>query len=130
MSFHSPSSSSDKDLYQHLQSLNLTFRASQINYNSIAVIADGSVKKSHIVIAAAYVWSDNVVTKELQINSINVTSLEAKLMAICTGLIPAMEIDDIHNITIITDSITVAKKILEFKVDLLQNMFLPLVSAI
>ena len=130
MSFHSPSSFSDKDLYQHLQSLNLTFRASQINYNSIAVIADGSVKKSHIVIAAAYVWSDNVVTKELQINSINVTSLEAKLMAICTGLIPAMEIDDIHNITIITDSITVAKKILEFKVDLLHNMFLPLVSAI
>jgi len=71
-----------------------------------------------------------VVTKELQINSINVTPLKAKLMAICTGLIPAMEIDDIHDITVITDSITAAKKILESKVDLLQNMFLLLASAI
>jgi len=41
-----------------------------------------------------------------------------------------MEIDDIHNITIITDSITAARKILESKVDSLQNMFIPLASAI
>jgi len=106
-----------------------TSRASQINHNSTAIIADGSIKKSHVVIAATYIWSD-VVTKELQINSINVTPLKAKLMAICTGLIPAMEIDDIHDITVITDSITAAKKILESKVDLLQNMFLLLASAI
>jgi len=38
-------------------------------------------------------------------------------MAICTGLIPAIEIDNIHNITIITDSITTARKILESKVN-------------
>jgi len=47
-------------------------------------------------------------------------------MAICTGLIPAMEIDNIHDITVITDSITAARKILESKVDPLQNMFIPL----
>ena len=41
ISFHSSSSSSDEDLYQHLQSLDLTFRSSQINYNSTAVTADG-----------------------------------------------------------------------------------------
>jgi len=51
-------------------------------------------------------------------------------MAIRTGLIPAMEIDSIHNITVITDSIAAAKKILESKVDPLQNMFIPLASAI
>jgi len=58
------------------------------------------------------------------IHSINVIPLKAELMAIRTGLIPAMEIDNIHNITVITNSITTARKILEFKVDPLQNMFI------
>jgi len=51
-------------------------------------------------------------------------------MAIRTGLIPAMAIDNIHDITVITDSIAAAKKILESKVDPLQNMFIPLASAV
>jgi len=51
-------------------------------------------------------------------------------MAIRTGLIPAMEIDNIHDITVITDSITAARKILESKVDPLQNMFIPLAAAV
>jgi len=51
-------------------------------------------------------------------------------MAIRSSLIPAMEIDDVHDITVITDSIAAAKKILESKVDPLQNMFIPLASAI
>jgi len=51
-------------------------------------------------------------------------------MAIHTGLIPAMEIDNIHDITVITDSITAARKILESKVDPLQNMFIPLAAAV
>jgi len=51
-------------------------------------------------------------------------------MAIHTGLVPTMEIEDIHNITVITDSIAAAKKILESKVDPLLNMFIPLASAI
>jgi len=38
-------------------------------------------------------------------------------MAIHTGLIPAMEINNIHNIIAITNFITVAKKILKSKVD-------------
>ena len=116
ISFHLPPSS-DEDLYQHLQSFNYAFRVSQVSPNSAAVIADEDVKKSRVTIAATHVWSNNVVIKELQVNSVNVTSLEAELMAICTGLIPAIEIDDIHDITIITDSITVARKILESKVD-------------
>jgi len=51
-------------------------------------------------------------------------------MAIHTGLIPAMKIDSVHDIMVITDSIAAAKKILESKVDPLQNMFIPLASAI
>jgi len=58
-----------------------------------------------------------MVIKELQVNSINVIPLEAKLMAICTRLIPAIGIDDIYDITVITDSITTARKILESKVN-------------
>jgi len=130
ISFHSPSSFSDKDLYQYLQSLNLAFRSSQVNHNSIAVITDGGIKKSHIAIAAAHIWANNSVIKQLQVHSLNITSIEAELMAIRTGLTPAMEIDSIHNITVITDSIAAAKKILESKVDPLQNMLIPLASAI
>jgi len=58
-----------------------------------------------------------VVVKELQVNFINITALEAELMAICTGLIPAMEIEDIHDTIIITDSIVAGRKILESKVN-------------
>jgi len=51
-------------------------------------------------------------------------------MAIYTGLILAMKIDNIHDIIVITNSITAARKILESKVNPLQNMFIPLASAI
>jgi len=117
ISFHSPSSLSDEDLYQHLQSLNLAFRSSQINSDSTAIIANGGVKKSHIAIAIAYVWSDNFIVKQLQVHFINVISIEAELMAIHTGLIPAIEINNIHDIIVVTDFITAARKILESKVN-------------
>jgi len=130
ISFHSPSSFSDEDLYQHLQSLNLVFRSSQVNHNSAAVIADRGVKKSHVATAAAHIWADNSVIKQLCVHSLNVTSIEAELMAIRTGIIPAMEIDNIHDITVITDSITAARKILKSKVNSLQNMFIPLAAAV
>jgi len=100
-----------------LQSLNLAFRSSQVNLNSIAVIADRDVKKSHVTTAAAHIWADNSVIKQLRVHSLNITSIKAELMAIRTGLTSAMEIDSIHDITVITDSIAVAKKILESKVN-------------
>jgi len=53
-----------------------------------------------------------------------------ELMAICTGLIPAIKIDNIHNITVITDSMAAAREILESKVDPLQNMVIPLAAAV
>jgi len=130
ITFHSPSSFSDEDLHQHLQSLEHTFRSSQINNNNAAIIADSGIKKSQVATAIAHIWSDNHIIKSLKVHSINITSLEAELMAIHTGLVPTMEIEDIHNITIITDSIAAAKKILKSKVDPLQNMFIPLASAI
>jgi len=71
-----------------------------------------------------------MVVKELQINFIKVISLKVELMVICTGLIPAIEINNIHNSTVITDSITSARKILESKVDPLQNMFILLAFVI
>ena len=82
--FHPPSSSSDEDLNQHLQSINLAFRSSQVNHNSAAVITDGGVKKSHVTTAAAHIWANNSVIKQLQVHSLNVTSIEVELMAICT----------------------------------------------
>jgi len=71
-----------------------------------------------------------LVIKKLQVHSINVISLETEIMAIYTGLIPTMKINNIHNITVITDSIATAKKILESKVNPLQNMIILLAFAI
>ena len=51
-------------------------------------------------------------------------------MVICTGLIPAMEINSTRDIIIITDSIFMTRKILESKVNPLQNMFIHVTSAI
>ena len=85
-----------------------------------------SQSTSLLPLSAAHIWADNSVIKQLQVHSVNVISIKAELMAIHTGLIPAMEIDNIHNITIITDSMATAKKILESKVNPLQSMFIPL----
>jgi len=51
-------------------------------------------------------------------------------MAIHIGLIPAMEDNNIHNITVITDSISAASKVLESKVDPFQNMVIPIAYTI
>jgi len=71
-----------------MQSLNLAFRSSQVNhdYDSAAIIADKGIKKSYVTIAVAYIWVNNSVIKQLQVHSINVTSIEAELIAICTGV--------------------------------------------
>jgi len=129
-SFHSPSSSSDEDLYHHIQNLNQAFRSSQIAPHNIAIVADGGIKKSQVATAVTHIWSENSLVQCLQANSTNITSIEAKLMAIYLGLIPAMEEENVHNIIVITDSIAVAKKFFESKTDPLQNMFIPVTSAI
>jgi len=129
-SFHSPFSSSDEDLFHHLRNLDQAFRSSQTSSHNIAIIADRGIKKSQVATAVAHIWTDNSIVQCLQVNSINVTSIEAELMAICLGLIPAMEEENIHDIIVITDSIAIAKKIFESKTDPLQNMFIPVTSAI
>jgi len=77
-----------------------------------------------------HIWTDNSIIWRLQVNSINITLIEAKLMAIHLGLIPAMEKENIHNIIVITDSIVIAKKIFESKTDPLQNIFILVTLAI
>jgi len=57
-------------------------------------------------------------------------SVKTELMAIHIGLISAMKLIDTYDIIIITDSISVARKILESKVDPPKSMVIPLVSAI
>jgi len=59
-SFHSPSSSSDEDLFHHLRNLDQAFRSSQTALHSIAIIADGGIKKSQVATAVAHIWSDKL----------------------------------------------------------------------
>jgi len=129
-SFHSPPSSSDEDLYHHLQNLNQAFRSFQTTPHNITIIADGSIKKSQVATAVTHIWLEHSIVQRLQANSINVTSIEAELMAIYLGLIPAIEEENVHNIIVITDFIAAAKKVFESKTNSLQNMFIPVTLAI
>jgi len=62
--------------------------------------------------------------------TINVTSIEAELMAICIGPISAMENNNTQNIIVLTNSISAVSKVLEFHVNSLQNSVIPLTSRI
>jgi len=83
----------------------------------MVVITDEGIKKSHVATIVTHIWSEYSVIKQLQIQTINVTPIEAKLMAIHIGLIPAIEDNNIYDITVITNSISAASKVLESKVD-------------
>jgi len=58
-SFHSPPSSSDKDLFYYLQNLDQAFRSSQTAPHNIAIVADGDIKKSQVATAVTQIWSEN-----------------------------------------------------------------------
>ena len=58
-SFHSPSSSSDEDLFHYLRNLDQAFRSSQTAPHNITIIADRGIKKSQVAIVVAHIWSDN-----------------------------------------------------------------------
>jgi len=117
-------------LFKHIQDLNIAFYQSQCLPHHTAVIADGGVKKNNVATAAAHIWLDNHIVNQPQIQNMNITPVKAKLMAICIGLTPVIAINDIQNITIITDSIVATKKILESHVNPYQNLALPLIANI
>lgn len=60
----------------------------------------------------------------------NITSAEAELMAICIGLIPAIENPSNHQILIVTDAITAAKQILESRPNPFQKAIIPIASSL
>jgi len=60
----------------------------------------------------------------------NDMSVEAELMAICLGLIHAMEDNNTHNIIVITDSITAVFKVLESNINSFQNIVILLATKI
>jgi len=58
----------------------------------------------------AYIGENNGIIKQTKVQTMKITSLKAELMVICSGLIPAMEDQEVYEIIVITDSLTVAKK--------------------
>jgi len=126
ITFHSSLSSGNENLYKHIQNLNYIFYQSQSFSHNIAVITDSSIKKFNIAIAIARIWKNNSITRQLKIQTINVTSIKAKLIAICIDLIPTIEDNNTHNIIVLTDSISIANKVLESYVNFFQNSIIPL----
>jgi len=60
----------------------------------------------------------------------NITPIEAELMSMRLSLIPALDNINTCNITVITDSISAARKILESKTSPFQKSILPIASQI
>ena len=77
-----------------------------------------------------HIWLNNHIVNQLWIQAINITSVKAELIAIHISLTLTMKINNTYNITIITNSIVAAKKILESCVNLFQNIALSLISNI
>jgi len=71
----------------------------------------GGIKKSNVASAVAHTWFDNSITNQLCTQAMNITPIEAELISICIGLILAMDNKDTHQILVITDAISAARKI-------------------
>jgi len=65
ITFHFPSSSSDENLFKHIQNLNHVFYQLQNLPHYATVIANGGIKRSNIAIATAHIWKDNHIVKQL-----------------------------------------------------------------
>ena len=128
--FHSPTSSSDKALFDHSLKLNLVFKETQNSSKDIAVISDGSVKTVGSATAIAHIWKDNKVITQLKAHTNNITPLEAELMAIHIGLTRALEDPEAQQVLIITDSIEAGKKIISSGDQHLQKSIIPIVEKI
>jgi len=118
----------DEDIHSHITRLNQAFKASQLSPYCVAVITDGGVKKSNVASAVTHTWADNTVTDQHHIQTMNITPTEAEIMAMRIGLIPAMDIANVCSITVITDALPAARKILESQPNPLQKAILPLVE--
>jgi len=130
ITFHSPLSSSDEDIYAHMQKLDHAFKQSQTLPYHIAIIADGGVKKSNVALAVTHIWIDNHVTNQLSLQAMNITLLETELMSIGLGLTPTLVNNSVYNITVITDSMGAAKKLLESRPNPHQRAILPIINLI
>ena len=86
-------------------------------YNA-TVIVDSGIKKSNIVTSIVHIQKENCIGEQIKIQTINVTSVEAKLIAICIGFIPAIKDKNNHNIAVITDFLSAARKVLKSHISL------------
>ena len=130
ITFHSPLSSFPKNIHKHIQHLNQAFCQSQNSPYNAAVVANGRVKKSNVVCAIAHIWYDNHIAKQLKCQTMNVMPAKAELMAIYIYLIPVMEDNNMHNIIVVTDSITTTSKVLESNVNPFQKIIILLATKI
>jgi len=112
ITFYSPESLNDEDLFIYTSNLNNTFRRSQTGPADITVITDGGVKANSSAAAVIHIWKDNTVINCLKAHATNITPLEAKLMAICIGLTSILDNNDIQCITVVTDSLVAGQKII------------------
>jgi len=85
------------------------------------------VKKTNVATSIAHLWKENTIVDCLKVQTMNVTPVEAELMAIRIGLTSAIENNDTCSIT---DSLSAAQKILDSHVHLYQSAIIPIASKI
>ena len=88
------------------------------------------VKKTNVATSIAHLWKENTIVDCLKVQTMNVTPVEAELMAIRIGLTSAIENNDTCSIIVITDSLSAAQKILDSHVHLYQSAIIPIASKI
>jgi len=128
--FHTSPSSSDEALVDYSSKLNQIFKDNQNSSKGIAVIADGSVKTAGSATAIAHTWKDNKVIAQLKAHTVNITPLEAELMAIRIGLTSALEDPNPQQVLVITDSLEAGKRIISPSDRYLQKSIIPIAEKI
>jgi len=113
ITFYSLASLDDEDVAKHIDNLNNVFHQSQIYPYATTIIKDRSVRKTNTTTSVTVIWKDHNVIKQSCINDTNITPIKAELMAICLELSYSLSDNDNCNIIIITDLLTMARKIVK-----------------
>ena len=103
------------NLKKHIEKLDeIAFRALSNSLLTI-VVSDTSIK-NHVITSILHIHSYNKPIVKTLHRAINITTIEAKLFAICCGINQVVTNQDVNHIVVITDSLHTAKKIFDSSV--------------
>jgi len=113
----------------YLKNLNNAFSFFQSSLSHTCILANGGIKDGAAT-AIAYIWQANAISCKKQMHTTHISSTKTEIMSICIGLEQALESKSSNHITVITDSIQVAKRFFDTSAHSYQLLVLPLAERI